>query len=237
MNLNFILTIFISHQQLRDLINSIRASRRRIQKFKNVLESCGLHDEEYQEEEEEMAFPEGSVIAHDLLPILDHTSQWSSTYYFLRRAVKLRPAIDEIAKEADLQRNEMYKEDWENLDQVLEFLEEFATITKYIEGSGFPTLSLVVPMYNRLLVILEDVSKGRHESITHSLIVKGAAAGLQKLASYYDKSSPVVMAATFMDPRLKMQYFIENGWNCGEESQDALQAMDKKLITSRVKPA
>lgn len=207
-----------------------------VRKFKNILETHGLHNEDY--EEEEILFADGFVITDDLLPILDCKTRWSSGYFFVKRSVKLRIAIDEIAKEvADLSKKGMNKEDWHILHQVLDLLEEFASITKYIEGSGYPTLSLVVPMYNRLLVMLEDVSQKRHESITHPLIVEGATAGLDKLSSYYDKASPIVMAATFMDPRLKMQYFIENGWNCGGESRDAFQATDENLITGRVRPA
>ncbi|XP_032779204.2 zinc finger BED domain-containing protein DAYSLEEPER [Daphnia magna] len=45
------------------------------------------------------------------------------------------------------------------------------------------------------------------------------------------------MAATFLDPRLKMQYFIDNGWDCGGESRDAFQPLDENLITGRVMPA
>lgn len=120
-------------------------------------------------------------------------------------------AIDEIAKDKDLRKSKLNKEDWRILHQVLDLLEEFAVITRYIEGSGYPTLFLVVSMYNRLLVILEDVPKNRHESITQPSIVEGASAGLEILSFYYDKTSPIVMAVTFMDPRLKMQYFIDNG--------------------------
>ena len=94
-----------------------------------------------------------------------------------------------------------------------------------------------VVMYNRLLMILEGVSQRRHDLITHNLIVRGATAGLEKLSSYYDKSFPIVMAATFIDSRLKMQYFIDNGWNCGGETRDAFQSTDEDLIASRVRPA
>ena len=92
-------------------------------------------------------------------------------------------------------------------------------------------------MYNRLLVILEDVAYCHHASINHPLIVEGAQAGLLKLSAYYDKASPIVMTATFMDPRLKMQYFLENGWSCGANDNDSYQASDENLILSRVKPA
>jgi hypothetical protein len=70
------------------------------------------------------------------------------------------------------------------------------------------------PLYNvqSLLIILEGVAYGYHSSINHPLIVEGANASLLKWSAYYDKSSPIVMAVNFMNPRLKMEYFLENGW-------------------------
>ncbi|KZS13488.1 Uncharacterized protein APZ42_021371 [Daphnia magna] len=44
------------------------------------------------------------------------------------------------------------------------------------------------------------------------------------------------MEAPFLDFRLKMQYFIDNGWDCWGESRDAFQLLDENLITSRVMP-
>ncbi len=119
------------------------------------------------------------------------------------------------------------------LRDLVTFLEEFAQVTTYIEGSEYPTLSLVVPMYNQLLDLLEDVSRDKKKN---PLVVQGAAAGLQKLFAYY-KSSPLVMAATFMDPRCKMQYFVDHGWNSGGQTTDAFSDLEEDLISARVKPA
>jgi hypothetical protein len=51
----------------------------------------------------------------------------------------LRRPIDEIPKDVDLRKSELNREERSVLEHVLEFFEEFATITKYIEGSGYPT--------------------------------------------------------------------------------------------------
>ena len=102
-----------------------------------------MNNEDY--EEEELLANEGTVISTDLLPILDCKTRWSAGHFFVKRAVKLRKAIDEIAQDKDLRKNELSVEDWRTLRQILELLEEFAIITKYVEGSKYPTLSLVVP--------------------------------------------------------------------------------------------
>ena len=115
--------------------------------------------------------------------------------FFLKRALKLRTSIDEIAKEQDLRKYEIHNSEWDILKEIFSFLEEFALITTYIEGCDYPTLSLVVPMFNQLLDILRDVSK---DTSKNPLVMQGAAAGLQKLLNYYDKTSPIALAATFL---------------------------------------
>lgn len=177
----------------------------------------------------------GAIIeTTDLLPILDCPTRWSSTYFFLKRALKLRYPIDEIAKDQELRKNELLSDEWAILAEVLKFLERFAIITTYVEGNSYPTFSMVVPLYNSLLDGLEDVTR---DSSKHDLIVKGAEAGLAKLSSYYDKASPIVMVATFMDPRCKLNYFVKNGWHTsGSASQDS-NTPPEDLIQTRVKPA
>jgi len=83
-------------QQLRDLVASIGASPQRIEKFKKILKSCRLQNKNY--EEEELLANEGSVISQDLLPILDCKTRWSSGYFFIKRAVKLRVALTKLHK-------------------------------------------------------------------------------------------------------------------------------------------
>ena len=89
-------------------------------------------------------------------------------------------------------------------------------------------------MYNRLLTLLEDVSI---DGSKHPLIVKGARADLEKLSVYYNKSSPVMMAATYVDPRFKMRYFVDSGWNSGAETDNAFNGTEENLIETRVIPA
>ena len=93
---------------------------------------------------------------------------------------------------------------------------------------------MVVPLYSKLLDYLEDTAKDANQI---QKIVKGAQAGLDKLSSYYDKASPIVMVATFLDPRCKMNYFVVNGWNCGRSQDPFASSETEDLITTRVRPA
>jgi hypothetical protein len=88
-----------------------------------------------------------------------------------------------------------------------------------------------------MLTLLVDVACENHAKINHVLIVSGAQAGLDKLAKYYDKAPPIFLAAAFMDPRLKMTYFVENVWDFGVAIMDAFQGTGENLISGRVRPA
>ncbi|KAK4037830.1 hypothetical protein OUZ56_029856 [Daphnia magna] len=87
----------------------------------------------------------------------------------------VKSALNEIAIDVELRENELQDGERLVLRQVFFFLEDFTVATTYIEASQYPTLSLVVLMYNRLLNLLEEASTDRSK---HPLLVKGAAAGM-----------------------------------------------------------
>ena len=93
-------------------------------------------------------------------------------------------------------------------------------ITTYVEGTKYPTLSMVVRMYNRLLILNEDIF---NYSTKNALVRKAACSGLAKLSHYYDKSSPLVMTATYLE--CKMNDFIQNKWDEGGELDNAFNSI------------
>jgi len=80
---------------------------------------------------------------------------------------------------------------------------------------------------------LEDVS---HDKNCHYLIAKAAEEGLEKLSPYYDRASPIIMAAPYVDPRCKLAYFYENGWSVGGDISNSFNGTQEDLIEKRVKP-
>ena len=72
-------------------------------------------------------------------------------------------------------------------------------------GNQLPNAFLGGPyIYNNILDLLEKDSTDQKK---HPLIQKGEHARLNKLSLHYDKSFPLVMTATFVDPRCKMNFF------------------------------
>ena len=164
-----------------------------------------------------------------LLPALDVANRWSSLYLMIDRALVLRRTIDYTATiEEELRDHEMTFHEWECVSEVLEFLHPFAEITKHIEGEKCATLGSVVPLYNSLIDFVQDwdMKEG------HTLETKRAAqAALRKLKEYYNRLTPVYIISTVMDPRLKLDYFLRNGF-----SEGSVQSNGENLIDTRIKP-
>lgn len=100
-------TVTYWHFQARNLVVSIRASPQRIAKFKKILQACGVQLQDVEYEEDELLCAEEHIIDHDLLSIWDFPTRWNSTFFILKRALKLSNALDEIAKNHDLRKNEI----------------------------------------------------------------------------------------------------------------------------------
>lgn len=79
-----------------------------------------------------------------------------------------------------------------------------------MEGSKYPTLSTVLPLYNTLIDFAEDWPK----DTTHAKeTIEGANAAKDKLLEYYVKTSETHVVSIVMDPRLKLDYFDDNNWD------------------------
>ena len=154
----------------------------------------------------------------------------------IERALRIRIGLDNItALERDLRDFELTEDEWNVLTEIKRFLEPFADVTKSIEGSLYPTLSVVIPLYNVLIDHIEDWvdNEQRKEQEPDALdcefeshcpeIKAGALAAKQKLLEYYNKTSEIYIVSVVLDPRLKIDYFSAQDWGL--------------LIETDVKPA
>ena len=62
----------------------------------------------------------------------------------------------EITDFKDFQKHKFEKAEWKTMAKFDRFLKEFYIITSFVEGSIYPRLSSAVPLYNSLLVFLEN---------------------------------------------------------------------------------
>lgn len=115
-----------------------------------------------------------------LIPILDVPTRWSSTYLMIKRALKLRKALDLLLYlEKDLNRPSLDEVEWISLQLMSDFLEPFGDITQHIEGFKYPTISCVVSLYNTLLYHSEEWAYSKDPTKRKEMIA-GAKAAFKK---------------------------------------------------------
>jgi len=151
-------------------------------------------------------------LPESLSPLLDVPTRWISTYWMIKRALRLRQSLDFIAaNEKDLSELQINESEWNIIAICLEFLEPFAVTTKEMESAAYPTLTVVIPLFNALITHIEDWGSGNH--IHPKETIDAAKAAQAKLLKYYHKTTDAYVMALMLDPRLKMDYFQDNNWD------------------------
>ena len=97
--------------------------------------------------------------------------------------------------------------------------------TEILSGQHYPTLSMVVPVYNLLLTHLEEKKCNANEPAASmytetDFLADAANAAYSKLNKYYNISSELCTIATVLDPRLKLDFYKDGFENGGENPTD-----------------
>jgi len=173
--------------KLRNGIKKIRSSPQSFLKFKEL--QCGMN----------------------LKPILDCPTRWSSTADMLERALKLKVpiisylAVVDSAKKAIDEPLSLTSDAWGNFERILEYLVPFRQATIASCGDTYPSLSIVVPLYNTLMdhFQLWMAEKTNPQETLHRAVVTANA----KLVQYYNLTSDCYTISTILDPRFKLDYY------------------------------
>ena len=73
-------------------------------------------------------------------------------------------------------------------------------------SSSYPTLSMVIPLYNALIDHTEDYAFNDEELFIKTVATNSWA----KLLDYYNKTNDICIIVTILDLRLKMNYYDDN---------------------------
>jgi len=146
-----------------------------------------------------------------LKPILDCPTRWNSTADMLERALKLRDclvafsSIFDATKNASEETLSLPLNSWTNFERIFEYLLPFRQATLLICGDTYPSISMIVPLYNSLLDHLKFwmVEKSNPSEALHRSIVSANA----KLSDYYNSTSDCYTISTVLDPRFKLEYY------------------------------
>lgn len=178
--------------KLRQLIKKVRKSTQMRQKLKKL---CKLYKIEY------------------LVPIIDVSTRWNSTYQMIERAYYLRIPLRALcSNEKSLRKYLTNEAEWTNLNTLKELLQKFDRSTKLMSMERHPTICSYLPTLNWLLESLESFIDGNT-----GVLAQAAANGLIKLKKYESElrinASRLPYIALFLNPSLKMSYFKEHGYN------------------------
>lgn len=172
--------------KLRKLVRKIRKSVQLRQKLKKICES---YDMTY------------------LVPIIDVTTRWNSTFHMILRAKKLRIPLRHLCQnEKCLNSLWLASIEWQELEKIEGLLKKFERSTKLMSMERRPTNSKYLPTLNWLIEVLTDYTTEHFDGLAEA-----AKAGIAKLQKYdaliAETSIPFI--CTFLHPALKMNYFKE----------------------------
>src|SRR5277367_1571197 len=150
----------------------------------------------------------------ELIVLSDNSTRWNSTYYMIKRALKLRDQINafSIKHRKELEKDILTDEDWDQLEAIHNILRPFKRVTKRLEGraekgecgslwEGLPALE----------TLLSHVELMKVEYTSHRQLVASLNEAWLKLRQYYERmdESPAYAAALMLHPRHKLHYFTK----------------------------
>jgi hypothetical protein len=161
----------------------------------------------------------GNSEVNNLMPILDNSTRWNSTYQSLERALLLRDRIFLFCQEfqSDLKADHLLENDWNHLTAVYQGLKPFYQATLRIKGKAagrhHGAIREALPLLKALLSVTED---SRHYKEVNSRGLQPLAIAYQnaweKLQKYYNKTNEahgIYAAAVLLHPSYQKQYFNE----------------------------
>ena len=146
--------------------------------------------------------------------------RWNSTYDMLERSLQMKAAIELYATGKGI---EFDKGSWEKFEVIKKFLGPFKAVSVYMCADTYPTLSMAVPNYNKLISHImkhgDQTAPGHYATSVDSLH-NACVASYAKITEYYIKTSDCFTIATVLDPRLKLEFYEEH------EREEIFQAVD-----------
>lgn len=185
--------------KLHNIVVAIRASPQRREEFK----ACTV----------------GNPDIDDLLPHLDNSTRWNSTYDSITLAIRLKPRIQLfcVNHERYVPKDTLSAADWERLEGLEAALLPFKLATKKVEGLAqnghHGAVWEVLPIIEALLAMLESKFNGLQANGQQASPLGVAYQNSwQKLQKYYnlaDSSLGIFAAAILLHPTYRKHYFEE----------------------------
>jgi len=149
-----------------------------------------------------------------LVPTIDVSTRWNSTYDMLVRADDFKEIISDTVyatKDRCLVNLLLKEDDWKCIKELITILKPFKEITLMVSQEAKAlSVTHVIPLFHFCTQMLKDGQK-RFDPADDIFI--GLEAAIEKLEHYYDKISPMVGIALMLDPRMKKDILKNDlGW-------------------------
>jgi hypothetical protein len=151
------------------------------------------------------------------MPKKDVPTRWNATFDMMDYAMNYSVAFDDMIEWANEEEraydlSTITATHWSELNLIHEFLGVFKAATTECEAANYPTASIILPLY---LFLVRECEKTKEKGSLlsrgiESVLHRAAHVALHKLKKYGD-ISPILKAATILDPRLNLAYFERLG--------------------------
>ncbi|CAA7271021.1 unnamed protein product [Cyclocybe aegerita] len=179
-----------------------------VRKWVTACRSSGQRREEFEETLHKLKTIDATMKKLRLVGLLkDMDIHWSSTFRMIDRFLETHPVSKEMIKNnPDLSQYEFTEMEISVLADIRYFLYVFHVVQELVSGEKTPTLSLVLPMYEKLLVMLKDLRLQIPE-LSHAISVSST-----KLEEYLNLSrrTRIYVLAMVINPTIKFKWLEEN---------------------------
>ena len=151
-----------------------------------------------------------------LVVLQDVSTRWNSTFFMLSRLVELRTALTVVLSDSAITPKKEHRDlllkdqQWTIAAQLVDILRPFELATTIASGQQYVTLSLELPVINKLIAGVDHSSTAAGSGVARSFSGNLRDSLNSKFSmSSLNTSSPAVMASA-LDPRFRDLSFLDD---------------------------
>ncbi len=142
-------------------------------------------------------------------------TRWNSAYEMIERALILKQSLNCLTQKEGFEGKNIDSNLWGKYEELKRFLQPFYESTVLISRSSYPTLIIVLPIFDKLLSHLKEYESKE--------IIKKCALNIEEKLLKYKKelNNDIVIFASILDPRLKLEFFEK--WDNFQEIKEKFE--------------
>ncbi|CAB4395238.1 unnamed protein product [Rhizophagus irregularis] len=143
------------------------------------------------------------------VPLLDCTTRWNYTFYMIDRALEIKPLLAHLVSNlTSLSNNWPNEEEWNILTILANLLAPFASVTRVISASSYPTIGEVK-------LLFEGIRMHLNQSRGENFILQDQVDEMNHVfTNYFDEISEALHVPAFFDSRYKKLAYGEDPRKC-----------------------